>query len=156
MPCSRPLCERRKFLHDNMVEIPNRILFSEMKHVTVSPVCPHTPNPAPPPRGFFMINSANSPWQNGSPPALCARLLEPTLYSHLFLALNSLQYNLNLPTSGFLASSWFSSHCHSDLLGGAKSCCHSVLCSAELWLKGARLWHFPNFKCDTALRHSGC
>ncbi|NXM68488.1 DNLI3 ligase, partial [Serilophus lunatus] len=30
----RPLCERRKFLHDNMVEIPNRILFSEMKHVT--------------------------------------------------------------------------------------------------------------------------
>uniref|UniRef100_A0A8D2PWM4 DNA ligase 3 n=1 Tax=Zosterops lateralis melanops TaxID=1220523 RepID=A0A8D2PWM4_ZOSLA len=31
----RPLCERRKFLHDNMVEIPNRILFSEMKHVTV-------------------------------------------------------------------------------------------------------------------------
>lgn len=32
---SRPLCERRKFLHDNMVEVPNRILFSEMKHVTV-------------------------------------------------------------------------------------------------------------------------
>uniref|UniRef100_A0A8V1ALB9 DNA ligase n=1 Tax=Gallus gallus TaxID=9031 RepID=A0A8V1ALB9_CHICK len=31
----RPLRERRKFLHDNMVEIPNRILFSEMKHVTV-------------------------------------------------------------------------------------------------------------------------
>ncbi|NXV50486.1 DNLI3 ligase, partial [Uria aalge] len=30
----RPLCERRKFLRDNMVEIPNRILFSEMKHVT--------------------------------------------------------------------------------------------------------------------------
>ncbi|NWH91339.1 DNLI3 ligase, partial [Aegithalos caudatus] len=30
----RPLSERRKFLHDNMVEIPNRILFSEMKHVT--------------------------------------------------------------------------------------------------------------------------
>ncbi|XP_069470992.1 DNA ligase 3 isoform X2 [Ambystoma mexicanum] len=30
----RPLHERRKFLHDNMVEIPNRILFSEMKHVT--------------------------------------------------------------------------------------------------------------------------
>ncbi|NXG55021.1 DNLI3 ligase, partial [Hemiprocne comata] len=30
----RPLCERRKFLHDNMVEIPNRILFSEMKQVT--------------------------------------------------------------------------------------------------------------------------
>uniref|UniRef100_A0AAX7TIR8 DNA ligase n=1 Tax=Astatotilapia calliptera TaxID=8154 RepID=A0AAX7TIR8_ASTCA len=30
----RPLCERRKFLHDNMVEVPNRILFSEMKHVT--------------------------------------------------------------------------------------------------------------------------
>uniref|UniRef100_A0ACB8EDN2 DNA ligase 3 n=1 Tax=Sphaerodactylus townsendi TaxID=933632 RepID=A0ACB8EDN2_9SAUR len=30
----RPLRERRKFLHDNMVEIPNRILFSEMKHVT--------------------------------------------------------------------------------------------------------------------------
>uniref|UniRef100_A0A452SE18 DNA ligase n=1 Tax=Ursus americanus TaxID=9643 RepID=A0A452SE18_URSAM len=26
----RPLCERRKFLHDNMVEIPNRIMFSEM------------------------------------------------------------------------------------------------------------------------------
>lgn len=33
----RPLCERRKFLHDNMVEVPNRILFSEMKHVTVGP-----------------------------------------------------------------------------------------------------------------------
>lgn len=32
----RPLCERRKFLHDNMVEIPNRIMFSEMKQVTVS------------------------------------------------------------------------------------------------------------------------
>lgn len=32
---SRPLCERRKFLHDNMVVVPNRILFSEMKHVTV-------------------------------------------------------------------------------------------------------------------------
>ncbi|KAM9333302.1 DNA ligase 3 isoform 2-T2 [Pholidichthys leucotaenia] len=30
----RPLCERRKFLCDNMVEVPNRILFSEMKHVT--------------------------------------------------------------------------------------------------------------------------
>ncbi|KAK2828417.1 hypothetical protein Q5P01_019451 [Channa striata] len=30
----RPLFERRKFLHDNMVEVPNRILFSEMKHVT--------------------------------------------------------------------------------------------------------------------------
>ncbi|XP_036975066.1 DNA ligase 3 [Acanthopagrus latus] len=30
----RPLHERRKFLHDNMVEVPNRILFSEMKHVT--------------------------------------------------------------------------------------------------------------------------
>ncbi|XP_025027583.1 DNA ligase 3 isoform X4 [Python bivittatus] len=30
----RPLRERRRFLHDNMVEIPNRILFSEMKHVT--------------------------------------------------------------------------------------------------------------------------
>ncbi|XP_013045332.3 DNA ligase 3 [Anser cygnoides] len=30
----RPLRERRKFLHDNMVEIPNRILFSEMKHVS--------------------------------------------------------------------------------------------------------------------------
>ncbi|KAM7373992.1 hypothetical protein PAMP_006672 [Pampus punctatissimus] len=30
----RPLCERRKFLQDNMVEVPNRILFSEMKHVT--------------------------------------------------------------------------------------------------------------------------
>lgn len=30
----RPLNERRKFLHDNMVEVPNRILFSEMKHVT--------------------------------------------------------------------------------------------------------------------------
>uniref|UniRef100_A0A672QQS5 DNA ligase n=1 Tax=Sinocyclocheilus grahami TaxID=75366 RepID=A0A672QQS5_SINGR len=32
----KPLCERRKFLLDNMVEVPNRILFSEMKHVTVS------------------------------------------------------------------------------------------------------------------------
>ncbi|XP_023373287.1 DNA ligase 3 isoform X2 [Otolemur garnettii] len=30
----RPLCERRKFLHDNMIEIPNRIMFSEMKQVT--------------------------------------------------------------------------------------------------------------------------
>ncbi|RXM99894.1 DNA ligase 3 [Acipenser ruthenus] len=30
----RPLRERKKFLHENMVEIPNRILFSEMKHVT--------------------------------------------------------------------------------------------------------------------------
>ncbi|KAM4544568.1 DNA ligase 3 isoform 1-T2 [Odontesthes bonariensis] len=30
----RPLYERRKFLDDNMVEVPNRILFSEMKHVT--------------------------------------------------------------------------------------------------------------------------
>uniref|UniRef100_A0A8C3AWB7 DNA ligase n=1 Tax=Cyclopterus lumpus TaxID=8103 RepID=A0A8C3AWB7_CYCLU len=30
----RPLCERRKFLHDNMVEVTDRILFSEMKHVT--------------------------------------------------------------------------------------------------------------------------
>ncbi|EDM05446.1 rCG33581, isoform CRA_a [Rattus norvegicus] len=30
----RPLCERRKFLHDNMVEIRNRIMFSEMKQVT--------------------------------------------------------------------------------------------------------------------------
>ncbi|XP_043914477.1 DNA ligase 3 [Protopterus annectens] len=29
----RPLSERRKFLHDNMVEIPNRILFSEMKQI---------------------------------------------------------------------------------------------------------------------------
>ena len=32
----RPLCERRKLLYDNMVEIPNRIMFSEMKQVTVS------------------------------------------------------------------------------------------------------------------------
>lgn len=30
----RPLCERRKFMRENMVEIPNHILFSEMKHVT--------------------------------------------------------------------------------------------------------------------------
>ncbi|XP_068124700.1 DNA ligase 3 isoform X2 [Hyperolius riggenbachi] len=30
----RPLVERRKFMRDNMVEIPNHILFSEMKHVT--------------------------------------------------------------------------------------------------------------------------
>ncbi|KAG9492607.1 hypothetical protein GDO78_000878 [Eleutherodactylus coqui] len=30
----RPLNERRKFMRDNMVEIPNHILFSEMKHVT--------------------------------------------------------------------------------------------------------------------------
>ncbi|KAE8575918.1 hypothetical protein XENTR_v10003986 [Xenopus tropicalis] len=30
----RPLSERRKFMRDNMVEIPNHILFSEMKHVT--------------------------------------------------------------------------------------------------------------------------
>ncbi|XP_035289703.1 DNA ligase 3 [Anguilla anguilla] len=30
----KPLYERRKFLQDNMVEVPNRILFSEMKHVT--------------------------------------------------------------------------------------------------------------------------
>lgn len=44
---------------------------------------PYTPNPAPPPLGLFMINSANSPWQNGSPP-LRARLLE--LCSHLLLA----------------------------------------------------------------------
>ena len=35
-PFLRPLCERRKFLHDNMVEIPNRIMFSEMKRVSVS------------------------------------------------------------------------------------------------------------------------
>lgn len=34
----RPLCERRKFLHDNMVEIRNRIMFSEMKQVTVSEI----------------------------------------------------------------------------------------------------------------------
>uniref|UniRef100_A0A6I8N729 DNA ligase n=1 Tax=Ornithorhynchus anatinus TaxID=9258 RepID=A0A6I8N729_ORNAN len=32
----RPLQERRRFLQDNMVEIPDRILFSEMKHVTVT------------------------------------------------------------------------------------------------------------------------
>ncbi|KAG8439801.1 hypothetical protein GDO86_005825 [Hymenochirus boettgeri] len=30
----RPLNERRKFMRENMVEIPNHILFSEMKHVT--------------------------------------------------------------------------------------------------------------------------
>ncbi|XP_053563410.1 DNA ligase 3 isoform X2 [Bombina bombina] len=30
----RPLSERRKFMLDNMMEIPNHILFSEMKHVT--------------------------------------------------------------------------------------------------------------------------
>ncbi|MEE6469725.1 hypothetical protein FKM82_008738 [Ascaphus truei] len=30
----RPLTERRKFMCENMVEIPNHILFSEMKHVT--------------------------------------------------------------------------------------------------------------------------
>ncbi|XP_077152523.1 DNA ligase 3 [Ranitomeya variabilis] len=30
----RPLNERRKFMRDNMIEIPNHILFSEMKHVT--------------------------------------------------------------------------------------------------------------------------
>ncbi|XP_063809904.1 DNA ligase 3 [Pseudophryne corroboree] len=30
----RPLSERRKFIRDNMVEIPNHIMFSEMKHVT--------------------------------------------------------------------------------------------------------------------------
>ncbi|XP_027481723.1 DNA ligase 3 isoform X4 [Zalophus californianus] len=38
----RPLCERRKFLHDNMVEIPNRIMFSEMKQVTVVSESPRT------------------------------------------------------------------------------------------------------------------
>ncbi|XP_072445527.1 DNA ligase 3 [Chiloscyllium punctatum] len=31
---NRPISERKQFLHDNMVEIPNRIMFSEMKHVT--------------------------------------------------------------------------------------------------------------------------
>ncbi|OWK14031.1 hypothetical protein Celaphus_00000708 [Cervus elaphus hippelaphus] len=36
----RPLCERRKLLHDNMVEIPNRIMFSEMKQVTPFSVLP--------------------------------------------------------------------------------------------------------------------
>lgn len=56
MPCPRPLCERRKFLHDNMVEIPNRILFSEMKHVTVSPECPYHPDPAPPALGFLFYD----------------------------------------------------------------------------------------------------
>ncbi|XP_075709025.1 DNA ligase 3 [Rhinoderma darwinii] len=30
----KPLDERRKFMRENMVEIPNHILFSEMKHVT--------------------------------------------------------------------------------------------------------------------------
>ncbi|NP_001082183.1 ligase III, DNA, ATP-dependent L homeolog [Xenopus laevis] len=30
----RPLNERRKFMRENMVEIPNHIMFSEMKHVT--------------------------------------------------------------------------------------------------------------------------
>ncbi|XP_053310863.1 DNA ligase 3 [Spea bombifrons] len=30
----RPLCERRKFMRDNMVEIANHVMFSEMKHVT--------------------------------------------------------------------------------------------------------------------------
>lgn len=30
----RPLNERRKFMRENMIEIPNHILFSEMKHVT--------------------------------------------------------------------------------------------------------------------------
>ncbi|XP_062473022.1 DNA ligase 3-like [Pezoporus occidentalis] len=30
----RPLCEHCKFLYDNTVEIPDRLLFSEMKHVT--------------------------------------------------------------------------------------------------------------------------
>uniref|UniRef100_UPI00398EB682 DNA ligase 3 n=1 Tax=Pristiophorus japonicus TaxID=55135 RepID=UPI00398EB682 len=30
---NRPISERKQFLHDNMVEIPNRIMFSEMKHV---------------------------------------------------------------------------------------------------------------------------
>lgn len=31
----RPIKERRKILQKNMTEIPNRILFSEMKHITV-------------------------------------------------------------------------------------------------------------------------
>ncbi|XP_078278256.1 DNA ligase 3 isoform X2 [Rhinoraja longicauda] len=31
---NRPISERKQFLCDNMVEIPNRIMFSEMKHVT--------------------------------------------------------------------------------------------------------------------------
>ncbi|XP_067864142.1 DNA ligase 3 isoform X2 [Heptranchias perlo] len=31
---NRSISERKQFLHDNMVEIPNRIMFSEMKHVT--------------------------------------------------------------------------------------------------------------------------
>lgn len=31
---NRPISERKQFLSDNMVEIPNRIMFSEMKHVT--------------------------------------------------------------------------------------------------------------------------
>ncbi|TNM84503.1 hypothetical protein fugu_008681 [Takifugu bimaculatus] len=35
----RPLCERRKFLHDNMVKVPNRILFSEMKHCDGTSCC---------------------------------------------------------------------------------------------------------------------
>jgi hypothetical protein len=32
----RPIKERRKILQKEMIEIPNRILFSEMKHITVS------------------------------------------------------------------------------------------------------------------------
>ncbi|XP_069767007.1 DNA ligase 3 isoform X2 [Narcine bancroftii] len=31
---NRPISERKQFLRDNMIEIPNRIMFSEMKHVT--------------------------------------------------------------------------------------------------------------------------
>merc|ERR1712168_1551656 len=31
---NKPIKERRKFLRDNMKEVPNRILFSEMKHIT--------------------------------------------------------------------------------------------------------------------------
>ncbi|KAI0232597.1 hypothetical protein LSAT2_017077 [Lamellibrachia satsuma] len=31
---NKPLKERRKILHKNMVEIPNRIMFSEMQHIT--------------------------------------------------------------------------------------------------------------------------
>ena len=35
---TRPIKERRRILHHNMKEIPNRILFSEMKHINVSRV----------------------------------------------------------------------------------------------------------------------
>lgn len=146
-PSFRPLCERRKFLRDNMVEIPNRILFSEMKHVTVSsvfklpgwwPHCLHSGHPfAPLPQGLLTKAAKpgipcmsgwfcclyRTPWASGvQEHSACAPILSNAATLH--------SWNLHIFLFSWLLNDFVP--IITLLLGGAKSSCNLVF-TVQCW-----------------------